>query len=85
MTTLPFNKNNELDYARFNYFGWEMGMENMHGGIFPIIIINCFTAVLPMEQLTDGIDGWLLAHRYKSYFTLAYLPRFLENINLLDF
>ncbi|MFN3753410.1 phospho-N-acetylmuramoyl-pentapeptide-transferase [Flavobacterium sp.] len=55
-TTIPFTKNNELDYARFIEWTGE-GYENWAWLIFIPIVIFIITAVSNGANLTDGIDG----------------------------
>ena len=55
-TTIPFTKNNELDYARaLKWMG--DGYENWAWIIFIPIVIFIITAVSNGANLTDGIDG----------------------------
>ncbi len=55
-TTIPFTKNNELDYAKFIEWTGE-GYENWAWLIFIPIVIFIITAVSNGANLTDGIDG----------------------------
>ncbi len=55
-TTVPFFKNNELDYASFIYWMGE-GAKDYAWLIFIPIIIIIVTAVSNGANLTDGIDG----------------------------
>ena len=55
-TTIPFTKNNELDYARaLKWMG--DGYENWAWLIFIPVVIFIITAVSNGANLTDGIDG----------------------------
>lgn len=55
-TTIPFTKNNELDYARaLKWMG--DGYENWAWIIFIPVVIFIITAVSNGANLTDGIDG----------------------------
>jgi len=55
-TTIPFLKNNELEYANvLNLFG--KGLEDYAWIIFIPIVIFIITAVSNGANLTDGIDG----------------------------
>jgi phospho-N-acetylmuramoyl-pentapeptide-transferase len=55
-TTIPFVKNNELDYAKvFRYFG--EGFEDYAWILFIPIVVFIITAVSNGANLTDGIDG----------------------------
>jgi phospho-N-acetylmuramoyl-pentapeptide-transferase len=55
-TTIPFTKNNELDYAKILEWAGE-GYENWAWLIFIPIVIFIITAVSNGANLTDGIDG----------------------------
>lgn len=55
-TTIPFTKNNELDYARALSFMGD-GYEKWAWIIFIPIVIFIITAVSNGANLTDGIDG----------------------------
>ena len=55
-TTIPFTKNNELDYARALKWMGE-GYENWAWLIFIPAVIFIITAVSNGANLTDGIDG----------------------------
>ncbi|MCG2459945.1 phospho-N-acetylmuramoyl-pentapeptide-transferase [Flavobacteriaceae bacterium F89] len=55
-TTIPFLKNNELDYGKFISWAGE-GLEKYAWLIFIPIVILIVTAVSNGANLTDGIDG----------------------------
>ncbi len=55
-TTIPFMKNNELDYAKIIAWTGE-GYENWAWLVFIPIVIFIITAVSNGANLTDGIDG----------------------------
>ena len=55
-TTIPFMKNNELDYAKIIEWTGE-GYENWAWLVFIPIVIFIITAVSNGANLTDGIDG----------------------------
>ncbi len=55
-TTIPFTKNNELDYAKFIEWTGD-GYENWAWLVFIPIVIFIITAVSNGANLTDGIDG----------------------------
>lgn len=55
-TTIPFFKNNELDYAKVLAWTGE-GYENWAWLIFIPVVIFIITAVSNGANLTDGIDG----------------------------
>ena len=56
VTTIPFMKNNELDYAEFIAWTGD-GYENWAWLVFIPIVIFIITAVSNGANLTDGIDG----------------------------
>ena len=56
VTTIPFMKNNELDYAKIIEWTGD-GYENWAWLIFIPIVIFIITAVSNGANLTDGIDG----------------------------
>ena len=56
ITTIPFTKNNELDYAKIIEWTGE-GYENWSWIVFIPIVIFIITAVSNGANLTDGIDG----------------------------
>ncbi len=56
VTTIPFTKNNELDYAKIIEWTGE-GYENWAWLVFIPIVIFIITAVSNGANLTDGIDG----------------------------
>jgi len=55
-TTIPFTKNNELDYAKFIEWTGD-DYENWAWLVFIPIVIFIITAVSNGANLTDGIDG----------------------------
>jgi phospho-N-acetylmuramoyl-pentapeptide-transferase len=56
VTTIPFTKNNELDYAKIIAWTGD-GYENWAWLVFIPIVIFIITAVSNGANLTDGIDG----------------------------
>jgi len=56
VTTIPFMKNNELDYAEFIAWTGD-GYQNWAWLVFIPIVIFIITAVSNGANLTDGIDG----------------------------
>jgi phospho-N-acetylmuramoyl-pentapeptide-transferase len=56
VTTIPFMKNNELDYAKILEWTGD-GYENWAWLVFIPIVIFIITAVSNGANLTDGIDG----------------------------
>ena len=65
-TTVPFFKNNELDYSDFLSFLGE-GYEKYGWLVFIFITIFIITAVSNGANLTDGIDGF--SNRLFSYYS----------------
>ncbi len=56
-TTIPFLKNNELDYQRLVNFLGEEAAKKWVWVVFVIIVIFIITAVSNGANLTDGLDG----------------------------
>ena len=56
LTTLPFVKDNQFDYAWLSPFGGEFG-EIFTRIIYVVVIIFVITAVSNGSNLTDGMDG----------------------------
>ena len=56
VTTVPFVKNNELDYARLLPFGREAAL-NYAWILFTLVVIFVVTGVSNAANLTDGLDG----------------------------
>lgn len=56
ITTVPFFKNNELDYSRFLWFLGD-NARNLSSIFFVIMAILVITAVSNGANLTDGLDG----------------------------
>lgn len=84
MTTLPFIKNNELDYARFiSWMGY--GMEKYAWLVFIPIIIIIVTAVSNGANLTDGIDGLAAGTSAIIVFTLGIFTLVSGNIIFSDY
>jgi len=53
VTTIPFFKNNELDYSRFG----KIGNYDFTWAVYVLIVIFIITAVSNGANITDGIDG----------------------------
>lgn len=84
MTTVPFFKNNELDYA--NFIGWAGdGAKEYTWLIFIPIIILIVTAVSNGANLTDGIDGLAAGSSAIIGFTLAVFTLVSGNIIFSDY
>jgi len=84
MTTLPFIKNNELDYSRFISWMGD-GMEEYAWLIFIPIIIIIVTAVSNGANLTDGIDGLAAGTSAIIVFTLGIFTLVSGNIIFSDY
>lgn len=84
MTTLPFIKNNELDYALFISWMGD-GMEEYAWLIFIPIIIIIVTAVSNGANLTDGIDGLAAGSSAIIVFTLGIFTLVSGNIIFSDY
>lgn len=56
LTTIPFIKDNQFDYAWLNPFGGEFG-EIFTRIIYVVVVIFVITAVSNGSNLTDGMDG----------------------------
>ena len=78
-TTIPFLKNNELNYADFLSFLGE-GYEKWAWLIFIPIVIFIITAVSNGANLTDGIDGLAAGTSAISVLTLGILTFVSGNI-----
>lgn len=52
-TTIPFVKNNELDYQSFN----PTGIDGITAAIYVLIVIFFVTAISNGANITDGVDG----------------------------
>lgn len=73
VTTIPFLKNHELDYA--DIFG-----SNWAGLIFVLIVIFIITAVSNGANITDGIDGLAAGTSGIMGITLALIAYLTGNI-----
>ncbi len=56
LTTIPFIKDNQFDYAWLSPFGGEFG-EIFTRIIYVVVVISVITAVSNGSNLTDGMDG----------------------------
>lgn len=78
-TTIPFFKNNNLDYA--NAFNWAGKYKQALGWIFYVlIVIFVVTAVSNGANLTDGLDGLATGSSAIQGFTLGILAYVSGNI-----
>ncbi|MCM4151558.1 phospho-N-acetylmuramoyl-pentapeptide-transferase [Arenibacter sp. N53] len=84
MTTLPFIKNNELDYSRFISWMGD-GMVEYAWLVFIPIIIIIVTAVSNGANLTDGIDGLAAGTSAIIVFTLGIFTLVSGNIIFSDY
>ncbi len=83
-TTIPFVKNNELDYADF--IGWAgENAKNYAWLIFIPIVILIVTAVSNGANLTDGIDGLAAGTSAIIVFTLGVFALVSGNIFFSDY
>src|SRR5690606_33626548 len=82
--TLPFIKNNELDYSRFISWMGD-GMEKYAWLVFIPIIIIIVTAVSNGANLTDGIDGLAAGTSAIIVFTLGIFTLVSGNIIFSDY
>ena len=81
ITTIPFTKNNELDYARaLKWMG--DGYENWAWIIFIPVVIFIITAVSNGANLTDGIDGLAAGTSAISVLALAIFTYVSGNVIL---
>lgn len=78
-TTLPFYKNNELDYGKVVKF-LGPGYERYTLMVFMIFVIFIITAVSNGANITDGIDGLATGTSAIIGFTLAILAYVSGNI-----
>lgn len=84
MTTVPFFKNNELDYSSFISWMGE-GAVSYSWLIFIPIIILIVTAVSNGANLTDGIDGLAAGSSAIIVFTLGVFALVSGNIIFSDY
>ena len=83
-TTIPFTKNNELDYARALKWVGD-GYENWAWLIFIPIVIFIITAVSNGANLTDGIDGLAAGTAAISVIALAIFTYVSGNVILSSY
>ena len=84
MTTVPFFKNNEFDYANFISWAGENSKEYAWLIFIPIIIL-IVTAVSNGANLTDGIDGLAAGSSAIIVFTLGIFALVSGNIIFSDY
>ncbi|WP_394750796.1 phospho-N-acetylmuramoyl-pentapeptide-transferase [Spongiimicrobium salis] len=84
MTTVPFFKNNELDYSAFISWAGD-GLADYAWLVFIPIIIIIVTAVSNGANLTDGIDGLAAGTSAIIVFTLGIFAWVSGNIIFSDY
>jgi len=84
MTTVPFIKNNELDYSSFIAWAGEGAREYAWLLFIPIVIL-IVTAVSNGANLTDGIDGLAAGSSAIIVFTLGVFSWVSGNIIFSDY
>ena len=84
VTTIPFMKNNELDYAKIIEWTGE-GYENWAWLVFIPIVIFIITAVSNGANLTDGIDGLAAGTSAISVLALAIFTFVSGNVILSSY
>ena len=83
-TTIPFFKNNELDYAWFTYLAGKYS-EGLGWLVFVIITILIVTAVSNGANLTDGLDGLATGTSALAGVTLGILAYVSGNMMYADY
>lgn len=83
-TTIPFLKNNELDYAKFLSFLGE-GYEKYGWIVFVLITVFIVTGISNGANLTDGIDGLAAGSSAIMVVTLAVFAWVSGNIIFADY
>ncbi len=82
-TTIPFVKNNELDYAKlFSFLGLN---ENLTSIIYVIIVILVVMAISNGANITDGIDGLAAGSSAIIGLTLAIFAYLSGNVIFSDY
>lgn len=80
-TTIPFVKNNELDYSAFNPTDYDW----VTAGIYILIVIFFVTAISNGANITDGIDGLAAGTSAIIGLTLAILAYISGNAIFSDY
>ena len=83
-TTIPFLKNNELDYAKFLSFLGE-GYEKYGWIVFVLFTVFIVTGISNGANLTDGIDGLAAGSSAIMVVTLAVFAWVSGNIIFADY
>ena len=80
-TTIPFVKNNELDYGIFN----PTDIDWVTAGIYILVVIFFVTAISNGANITDGIDGLAAGTSAIIAFTLAIFAYISGNVNFSNY
>ncbi len=85
VTTVPFFKNNELDYSRLLFWMDEEQANAWAWAVFIPIVIFIVTAVSNGANITDGIDGLAAGTSAIILLTLAFFAYLSGNIIFADY
>lgn len=80
-TTIPFVKNNELDYSIFN----PTDIDWVTAGIYILVVIFFVTAISNGANITDGIDGLAAGTSAIIGLTLAIFAYISGNVNFSNY
>ena len=80
-TTIPFVKNNELDYSFFN----PTDVDWVTAGIYILVVIFFVTAISNGANITDGIDGLAAGTSAIIGLTLAIFAYISGNVNFSNY
>lgn len=80
-TTIPFVKNNELDYSFFN----PTDIDWVTAGIYILVVIFFVTAISNGANITDGIDGLAAGTSAIIGLTLAIFAYISGNVNFSNY
>lgn len=80
-TTIPFLKNNELDYSKFN----PTDIDWVTAAIYILVVIFFVTAISNGANITDGIDGLAAGTSAIIGLTLAIFAYISGNYNFSDY
>lgn len=84
-TTIPFLKNNQLDYAELTAWAGESAQKWLFPLVFVIIITLIITAVSNGANLTDGLDGLATGTSAVVVFALLLFAYISGNFILADY
>lgn len=84
-TTIPFVKNNELDYSKALWFMTDEDAEKWAWVIYIPVVIFIITAVSNAANLTDGIDGLATGVSAIVMFALLVLAYVSGNVFIADY